>query len=97
MGQIAHIRYDGGALLLPAQDPYDREVVFQEAEFCARRHGTAGVQLGRTQMRISICDDLGAVCAQCYLQVGLLRFVIDRLQVCGHCARRCMGCRIPTV
>jgi len=31
MGQVAHIRYDGGALLLPAQDPYDRELVFEEA------------------------------------------------------------------
>jgi len=87
MGQVAHIRYDGGALLLPAQDPYDREVVFQEAEFCAKRHGSAGLQLGRTRMRISIADDAAAICAHCHLRLGLLSFLIDRLEVCGSCAR----------
>jgi hypothetical protein len=88
MGQVAHIRYDGGALLLPAHDPYDREVVFQEAEFCAKRHGSAGLELGRTRMRVSIADDASAVCAHCHLRLGALTFLIDRLELCGHCARR---------
>lgn len=46
MDQVAHIRYEGGALLLPAQNPYDREIVFEEAKFCARRYGIASMQLG---------------------------------------------------
>ena len=95
MVQVAHIRYDGGALLLPAQEPYDREVVFQEAECCARLHGTAGVQLGRTQMRVSVSDDVTVACARCRARVGLLSFLIGQLRVCGHCARRSLGCRTP--
>jgi hypothetical protein len=96
MNQVAHIRYDGGALLLPAQDPYDYEVVVQEAECCARLHGTAGVELGRLRMRVSICDDNGARCAECHVGIGLLRFLIDRSQFCARCARRCIGCRATT-
>ena len=93
MGQVAHIRYDGGALLLPAQDPYDREVVFEEAEFCARRHGTVGVQFGRKEMRISIAvDDAFARCEDCREPIGLLSFAIEQHRICVHCAKRYMGC-----
>jgi hypothetical protein len=91
MGQIAHIRYDGGALLLPAQDPYDREVVFEEAEFCARRHGTVGVQFGRKEMQISLAD-AHSPCESCRHPVGLLSFRIERRLYCSHCAKRTMGC-----
>ena len=96
MGQVAHIRYAGGALLLPAQDPYDRQVVFEEAEFCARRHGTVGVQLGRKEIRISrSATDARIACATCRAPVGLTSFLIDRHCVCSHCARRWMGCPSP--
>src|SRR5690606_28898996 len=91
MGQIAHIRYDGGALLLPAQDPYDRELVFEEAESCARRHGSVGVQFGRTEMRINL-GAADAPCESCRHPVGLLSFVIEHRRFCGHCAKRTMGC-----
>jgi hypothetical protein len=93
MGQVAHIRYDGGALLLPAQDPYDREIVFEEAEFCARRHGAVGVQFGRREMRIRIsAADAIVPCEDCHTPIGLLSFLIDRHLFCSHCAKRCMGC-----
>lgn len=96
MGQVAHIRYDGGALLLPAQDPYDREVVFEEAEFWARRRGTVGLQLGRKQMRISSSAvDARVACATCHQPVGVTRFLIDRQCVCSQCARRWLGCAPP--
>ncbi len=91
MGQIAHIRYDGGALLLPAQDPYDRELVFEEAESCARRHGSVGVQFGRKQMRINLAD-VDMPCEHCRHPVGLLSFIIEQRRYCGHCAKRAMGC-----
>ena len=91
MGQIAHIRYEGGALLLPAQDPYDRELVFEEAESCARRHGSVGVQVGRKQMRINLSDSK-APCESCRHPVGLLSFVIDQHRFSRHCAKHSMGC-----
>ena len=94
MVQVAHIRYDGGALLLPAQDPYDREVVFEEAECCARRHGSVGVQVGRKELRISISQtDTRVPCGECRHPIGLMSFVVDRRRVCSHCAKRYLGCR----
>jgi hypothetical protein len=93
MGQMAHIRYQGGALLLPAQDPYDREIVFEEAEFCARRHGSVGVLLGRKEIRISLsANESRSPCSECRRAVGLTSFLIDRHRVCSSCARRLMGC-----
>ena len=93
MGQIAHIRYEGGAVLLPAQDPYDREVVFEEAEFCARRHGTVGVQVGVKQMRVSpSIMDARKLCEICRHPMGLLTFLIERRPLCEHCAKEYMGC-----
>jgi hypothetical protein len=97
MGQVAHIRYSGGALVLPAQDPYDREVIFEEAEFCARRHGSVGVQLGRKEMRISLtAGEARSACARCRKPVGTTSFIIERLRICSACARRWMGCTAPT-
>ena len=93
MGQVAHIRYDGGALLLPAQDPYDREVVFEEAECCARRHGEVGVQLGRKQMRISrSVGDVRVACASCRQPVGVTSFLIDRNCVCAQSRKSACHC-----
>lgn len=93
MGQVAHIRYEGGALLLPAQDPYDREVAFEEAECCARRHGTVGVRFGRHEMRINISvADPPRPCEDCQQPIGGLSFLVDRHRICSHCAKRCLGC-----
>src|SRR5258706_14713422 len=36
MNGIARISFIGGARLMPARNGYDRELVFDEAEFCAR-------------------------------------------------------------
>jgi len=95
MGQVAHIRYDGGALLLPAQNPYDRELVFEEAESCARRHGTVDVQFGRKEMWVrSAALDARDPCEECREPVGLLSFLVDHHHLCAHCAKRRMGCTL---
>ena len=86
---VAHIRYEGGALLLPAQDPYDRQIVFEEAECCARRHGAVGVQFGHTHMRISRVAE-PTLCEECSGTMALLIFVIDHQRMCARCARQRM-------
>jgi hypothetical protein len=88
MDQVAHIRYEGGALLLPAQNPYDREIVFEEAKFCARRYGIASMQLGRKQLGISISEaDARIPCAKCGKPIGLVSFLVDRQRFCTPCAK----------
>jgi hypothetical protein len=38
---------------MPARSEYDREPVFEQAEFYARRHGTVRLELDRREMLIS--------------------------------------------
>ncbi len=91
MRLTAHIRYTGGALLLPAQDPYDREVVLEEAAFCARRHGAVVMQLGTTQVRISRIDE-SVGCGGCAEPIAVLNFVVDGEPLCARCARHRLHC-----
>ena len=92
MNGLAKIIFTGGERLMPARNGYDRELVFDEAEFCARRHGSVGVQLGRKEMRISLsAAELIVGCARCRKPVGTTSFVIERVRVCSSCARRWMS------
>lgn len=88
MSQIAQIRSDGGALLLPARDAYDREVVFEQAEFYARREGSVDLQLGHSEMRVSRSGVQGdAPCARCHRPVGLVSYLMGARRLCTHCIR----------
>jgi hypothetical protein len=89
MLQIAQIRSEHGALLLPAGDPYDRELVFQEAEFRARRHGTVGLRIGSAEMRVA-CSELHSrvQCAGCLRSVGSVSYVVHGQRLCTNCAKR---------
>ena len=49
---------------MPARNGYDRELVFDEAEFCARRHGQARLELDRNAMLISIARRHAGRCAR---------------------------------
>jgi hypothetical protein len=92
MQQVAHIRYQGGALLLPAHNPYDREMVFEEAEFCARRYGSVGVQVGRKEMQIrAAAAETLLPCGTCQQPIARMTFVIEGQRICGRCARKLMG------
>ena len=89
MAQIAQIRSDRGALLLPARDAYDREIVFEQAEFYARREGAVDLMIGHSEMRVSrsaIQDD-DSPCARCHRPVGLVSYRIGARQLCAHCIK----------
>jgi hypothetical protein len=88
MLQIAHIRSENGALLLPAGEPYDRELVFEEAEFRARRHGTVGLQIGAADMRLARSDTEAPVsCAECLQAIGHITYFVDGRSLCASCGR----------
>jgi hypothetical protein len=89
MFQVAKIRFDAGALLLPANDPYDREVVFEEADFYARKHGSVDVQIGRSEMRAECGGGShGVVCAQCHEVLRAVSFAYGARRYCTHCMKR---------
>src|SRR5262245_56476698 len=91
MNGIAKISFRGGERLMPARNGYDRELVFDEAEFCARRHGKARLELDRTAMLISIAPDTPAPCARCDRQADRLTFALGDRMLCRRCARQSAG------
>ena len=52
MHGIARLTFSGGERLMPARNGYDRELVFDEAEFCAKRHGEVRLELSSIAMLI---------------------------------------------
>jgi hypothetical protein len=89
MFQIAKISFDAGALLLPANDPYDREVVFEEADFYARRHGSVDLQIGPSAMRAACsAEPPGMLCAHCHEPVRAVTFHVGERRFCTQCVKR---------
>jgi hypothetical protein len=88
MLQTAQIRFNGGALLLPARDPYDREVVFEEAEFYVRRHGSVALQIGRAWLRVARSEsESGLPCSHCHRAVGWVGYHRGERRFCSHCIK----------
>jgi hypothetical protein len=87
MTAVAKIVFEGGARLMPAQNHYDRELVFEEAEFFARRHGRATLELGRREMSIRVAAE-GETCTTCSKPLGSLIFAVGTQLLCRRCARR---------
>ena len=87
MTQIAQIRSDGGALLLPARDAYDREVVFEQAEFYARRNGAVDLQIGQAAVRVSRSGGWDKPCMRCHRPVGMVSYHFHARRLCTHCVK----------
>ncbi len=88
MHGVARISFEGGARLMPARNRYDQELVFEEAEFCARRHGKATLELNRRAMSIHTASSgLPEACAKCARLANVL-FALDDDILCRRCARK---------
>lgn len=89
MNGVARIVCRDGALVLPARNQYDREVVFEEAEYRARRHGEAKLEINRREMRLKVSEERQSdLCATCGHGMGMVAFAVGDLSLCRHCARR---------
>jgi hypothetical protein len=89
LNRLAKINFSGGTRLMPARNRYDRELVFEEAEFCARRHGSITLELGDAAIHIDrALDEQPHSCASCSHAIGsLVFFLADRI-LCSRCARQ---------
>lgn len=75
-------------MLLPAENAYDRELVFEEAEFAARRYGAAGLKIGSTEMHVACAHELrGAPCACCGAPVKAVSYLVGLRRLCTRCAK----------
>lgn len=74
---------------MPAQTVYDHELVFEQAEFYARRHGEATLELQSGEMLISAANTPGdAACGLCAHALGPLSFATKGRRLCARCARK---------
>jgi hypothetical protein len=88
MLQIAHIRSENGALLLPAGEPYDRQLVFEEAEARARRYGSVALQIGAADMRLARSGvDAPGSCANCLQAIGYITYFVGGRHLCASCGQ----------
>jgi hypothetical protein len=73
---------------MPAQNGYDRELVFEEAECAARRYGRATLELDRHAMLIQLsAPDAIAACAGCGQPLSTVWFDVGDRHLCPRCAR----------
>jgi hypothetical protein len=87
MHGIARISFTGGARLMPARNGYDRELVFEEAECCARRHGLVRLELGSAAITIRRAETPAQPCGGCGQLVDRLDFALGTRHLCQRCAR----------
>jgi hypothetical protein len=89
MTGLARISFEGGARLMPAQNGYDRELVFEEAECAARRYGRAMLELDRLAMMIQMSSpDRIASCTGCGQPLSTMSFDVGDHHLCPRCARK---------
>jgi hypothetical protein len=85
--QIARIHMDGGALLLPARTPYEREVVLDHVRHRLRLHGFVQLEMNGRRCRVEpVAAASGATCAGCARRVGGLACRLGAQLLCIDCA-----------
>lgn len=87
MSTVAQISFQGGGLVVPARDQYDREVAFEHAEAYARRHGHVRFELNGDTMMIGLNGTSGHTCSACSMVLGLLTYTYGHRYLCARCVR----------
>ena len=87
MHGIAKLTFSGGERLMPARNGYDRELVFDEAECCARRHGEVRLELSSSAVLIRLARAPAGACAKCQQPIDRLDFTLGEQHLCRRCVR----------
>jgi len=84
---VARISFGHGALLMPARTAYDQELIFQEAESYARRHGRVKLELRRKELLIGLSpSDGSSACDRCSQHLRTM-VTVGTTHLCVRCAR----------
>jgi hypothetical protein len=96
MRGIARIFYPDGELMVPAQTPYDVEILLDHAHWYATRYG--GVRLELEQDVWSVIPDITedpAVCSLCDVRLTTVLFVNGAHErLCRRCAQNKLHSRV---
>jgi len=86
--RFAQIRFPQGTRLMPADSPYDRQLLFEEAELCARRYGHARIEIERDMLHVQrAAAGAHLFCAGCAQQPAVT-FAIGTRRWCQRCAQQ---------
>ena len=88
MKDVAHIWFDGGGLIMPAQTPYERQLLVEHLEVSTKQHGSVRLELNRRHWTISRNTRPDTVCGSCSRSRDDLTYRFDGQTLCGQCARR---------
>ena len=91
MKGIAQIRFQGGGIFLPVKTPYEREVLFEYADQCAKRHGQVRLEVGRHECTVSSRTDIPVTCAECTERLDHLSYAFGGRTLCRFCARQALN------
>ncbi len=87
MNGVARISFENGALLMPARNAYDQELIFQEAESYARRHGQVKLEVQSQKMLITFpTSEDDSLCDRCAQRVRMV-VTMASTHLCLRCAR----------
>ncbi len=90
MNGMAHVSFEGGGLIVPAQTPYERQLLCEHAEASTRQHGSVQLSLNGRLWTLSLNAGAREVCATCAWSLGNLSYRFDGQTLCARCARRAM-------
>ena len=90
MRGMAHLSFDGGGLIVPAQTPYERQLLFEYVEASTKQHGGVRLRLNGQLWTISQKNGGHEVCAACRRSLDNLVYRSDGQTRCIRCARQAL-------
>ncbi len=88
MKGIARIAFGNGGFLVPAETPYDRQLLFEHVAQCARVHGQIRLSLDGGEWTVARADSQSRVCSVCDQQPDRLAYAKGQQTLCHPCACR---------
>ena len=87
MPGTAHISFAGGGLILPAQTPYECQLLFEHVEASAKQHEQVELSAKGRNWRISRKSARRELCARCCRSLQNLAYRGNGQNFCGQCVR----------
>lgn len=87
-GEVARICSVSGALIVPVETAYERELLFESVEQSTRRYGTVCLTLGRCRWTVTVAAGSSQLCTACSHVADPLIYTRARWRLCAICARR---------
>ena len=93
MKGMAMLLYPGGLTMLPAETPYDLQLVSELVGSVVRRSGEVQLGLNGKQWVVKKIDDAehSGVCVACHLPLRGILYSRQARMLCPKCARREVG------